>query len=81
MVYKYFVQFDEEGEIGCFCKSRPEDCDIKCTEYIVRLTPIKRNPTESMEELTGSMNELAGETTRLVSQIKKAGNKLRRNLK
>lgn len=40
-VFKYWVEFDEEGEIKTLYKSK-RDCKGVCEEFIVKLIPIDR---------------------------------------
>lgn len=81
MLFKYFVKFDEEGEIACFCKNKPLDCSETCTEYIVKLIQIERASSQTGSNLTKSVNNLGNEADKLTSEIKKVRNKLRRSFK
>lgn len=82
MIFKYFISFDEEGEVGCFCKERPTDCSEKCDEYIVKLTKIERsNAEKSIDKFINSTSCLNDEANKLTSEIKKVRGKLRRNFR
>lgn len=78
-MFKYFVKFDEQGEIGCFCKEKPSDCFEECKEYLIKLIPINRQ--DSTNEFTKSADMFVEQTNKLTSEIKKVRNKLRRSFK
>jgi len=52
MIYRYWVEFDEEGDIKSFHKSK-EECGDVCQEFIVKLIPINRSDRleEAIDEL------------------------------
>jgi hypothetical protein len=54
MLFKYWIEFDEDGEIKELYKSKYE-CKVPCKEYIVKLIPIDRKN----EELTKNAEEAA----------------------
>jgi len=70
MIYKYYVNFDDDGEIGCFCKFK-QDCDKQCKEYVVKLIPIEREAEEKVEELDKAMDKT-------LKGVKKLGTELHR---
>jgi len=41
LIFKYWVKFDENGEISHFYKDKPEGIE-GCSEYLVKLIPIDR---------------------------------------
>jgi len=47
--FKYWVEFDEDGEIKSFHKTK-YDCEVPCDEYVVKLIPIKRNVAKELED-------------------------------
>ncbi|RLI64876.1 MAG: hypothetical protein DRO67_03470 [Candidatus Asgardarchaeum californiense] len=53
--YKYWVEFDEDGEIKAL-HSNKYDCKSPCKEYIVKLIPIKRDVEK---ELTDSIEKFS----------------------
>lgn len=73
MLFKYFVNFDDEGEIKCFCISKAK-CDDKnkdnCKEYIVELTEIKRRSNKNTEVMDLNVNKLTRSMTGFSHQLK-----------
>jgi len=53
--YKYWVEFDEDGEIKSLHRNK-YDCESPCKEYIVKLIPIKRDVEK---ELTDSIEKFS----------------------
>ena len=49
MLFKYFIEFDDDGEIGKFHKSK-KDCK-ECKEYLVKLIPVNRKAEELKQKL------------------------------
>lgn len=97
MIFKYYVSFDDEGEIGCFCKSKAK-CKNKdknnCKEYIVKLTEIYRTPSQNIDikdlnidklnkSITGFSNQLKtfNKNTTVVSKELKKINKVIKRIK
>lgn len=76
MIFKYWIEFDEEGEIKAFHKSKYE-CKAPCKEYVVKLIPINRKN----EELTKSADEAAKSAKRVVKGIKKLDSEISKTLK
>lgn len=66
MIFKYWVEFDEDGEIKTLHKFKSE-CASTCKEYIVKLIPIDR----TNEELTKNAEEAAESAKRIVKGIKR----------
>ena len=82
MVFKYFIEFDDDGEVGCLCKTKPKECLTECGEYIVKLTLIERSITDKIsDKLTESVNSLHAEAGKLTSEMKKVSGKIRRSFK
>ena len=80
MMFKYFVEFGEEGEIKALYKSKYE-CKNPCKEYIVNLIPIdrmKENMKKEFDEAVDSMKQTAGKTKKLSREIDKITRDLRR---
>lgn len=57
MVYKYWIEFDEEGDIKAFHKTKGE-CKGNCQEFIVKLIPVNRFE-EIADTLDKEMNDLS----------------------
>ena len=64
LTYKYWIEFDENGEIKAFHKSK-YDCENSCNEYIVKLIPIKRNVTEEFEKSADKLTKTIDKTTKI----------------
>jgi hypothetical protein len=70
--YKYWVEFDEEGEIKSLHRSK-YDCKSPCKEYIVKLIPIKRNTEEELaDSIEKFSNTLIKKSKVLDTEFKKA---------
>lgn len=70
MLFKYFVEFDEEGEIKNFYKSKNE-CK-GCKEYLVKLIPIDRKQTnEATKELEQQLTKMDNIAVELLKKGKK----------
>lgn len=52
--FKYWVEFDDDGEIKAFYKNK-YDCELPCKEYIVKLIPIQRNVAKELEDSVGNV--------------------------
>lgn len=76
MIFKYWVEFDEDGEIKVLHKSKSE-CKATCKEYIVKLIPINRKN----EELTKNANKAAESAKRVVVGIKKLDTEVHKAIK
>jgi hypothetical protein len=70
--FKYWVEFDDEGEIKSFHRTK-YDCESPCEEYVVKLIPIKRDVGKELEQ---SVDKFAKELTKkskiLDTEFKKA---------
>lgn len=79
MLFKYFIEFDDDGEIGRFHKSRKECKD--CKEYLVKLIPVNRTAEElkqkldknnkSMEEIFKGRKKLETELNRVIKDLRR----------
>jgi len=76
MIFKYWVEFDKDGEIKSLHKSK-DGCETFCKEYIVKLIPIDRKN----EELTKSANEAVKSAKRIVKGIKKLDTEIHKAVK
>jgi hypothetical protein len=66
MIFKYWVEFDEDGEIKALHKFK-SGCETACKEYVVKLIPISRKN----EELVKNADKAAEAAKRIVKGIKK----------
>jgi len=76
MLFKYWIEFDEDGEIKTFYKSKYE-CEVPCEEYIVKLIPIDRKN----EELAKEADKATESAKRVVSGIKKLDTEVHKAIK
>ena len=76
MIFKYWIEFDEDGEIKAFYKSKYE-CEVLCKEYIVKLIPIDRKN----EELTESADEAVRSAKQVVKGVKKLDTEVHKAIK
>jgi hypothetical protein len=76
MIFKYFVKFDEDGEIESLYKSKQDGCK----EYIVKLIPINREKelTELGNKSVKAVEEVLRGAKRFHSEISKITRDLRR---
>jgi hypothetical protein len=86
MNFKYWVEFDEEGEIKALHKKPIEDCK----EFIVKLIPIEREDAleRSVRELgeginkfddeLKDLNRVAKKTSRVISEVSKMASRLKK---
>lgn len=71
LVFKYWIEFDDEGEIKNFHKNK-YDCENPSEEFIVKLIPIKRAVTEDLSKSIDNVSKtLSKETKRLESEFNK----------
>ena len=63
MIFKYWVEFDDDGEIVELHKSKHDECK----EYIVKLIPIDRK----IEELNEKADEFVKSAEKASQSIKK----------
>lgn len=73
MIFRYWVEFDDEGEIKSLHKSNKEGRK----EYIVKLIPIDRIQ-ESQEELEKSILESKYKFKKFSTELEKVAKSLRR---
>ena len=76
MIFKYWVEFDEDGEIKALHASKYK-CETECKEYIVKLIPIDRKN----EELSKTAEKAATSARRVVSEIKKLDTEVHKAVK
>lgn len=80
MLFKYWIEFDENGEIKTFYKSKYE-CKVPCKEYIVKLIPVNRKHEElvkNIDKATASAKQAAINFKKLDTEVNKAVKDLRR---
>jgi hypothetical protein len=77
LTFKYWIEFDEDGYIKALHKSK-YDCEEECEEYLVKLVPIKRRPTEEVEEI---VRKIEGKAERLHGDIKRFDTELKKTMK
>lgn len=80
MLFKYWIEFDGDGEIKELHKSKDE-CKSTCKEYIVKLIPIDRqqkNLSDSIDKTVKSAKEAAKSIKRLDTEINRTVKDLRR---
>lgn len=72
MIFKYWVEFDDEGEIRALHKNK-YDCKTECFEYIVKLIPIDRSEQleKAADDLVDTADKFVKEVEELVSIQKK----------
>jgi len=75
MLFKYFIGFDDLGEIKSFHKSKNECKD--CKEYLVKLIPIDRKQEQTIHKL----DEFSKAADKLFSDTKKFDTELNKMLK
>jgi len=79
MLFKYFIEFDDDGEIKKFYKSR-KDCK-DCKEYLVKLIPVDREAEELKQKLdknNKAMEEIFKGNKKLETELNKVIKDLRR---
>ena len=76
MIFKYWIEFDEDGEIKTFHKSKYK-CETECKEYIVKLILINRKN----EELVESADKAVVSAKRVVDGIKKLDTEVHKAVK
>ena len=81
LVFKYWIEFDEEGGIKSFNKSKYE-CESECKEYLVKLLPIQRDVSEKLVELVDKKSkEVADSANKLNLQMRKFTTELDKTVK
>lgn len=83
MIDRYWVEFDEEGDIKSVHKNK-YDCESPCEEYIVKLIPISRTETQLDEleqqavDLEKSGRKIHLNTNKLKTELEKLSRDVRR---
>lgn len=72
-VFKYWVEFDEDGEIKTFYKSK-RDCKGICEEFVVKLIPIERE--NDLDLVIKGLNKEVVDFSKGVSAIKDLSKKV-----
>ncbi len=73
MLFRYWVEFDGEGEINALHRSK----EPNCKEYIIKLIPIDRTH-EAQEELEKSILESKYKFKKFSTELEKVAKDLRR---
>jgi len=76
MIFKYFVKFDEDGEIEALHKDKQKGCK----EYIVKLIPIERSEKE-LQKLDDNVLKSAEDVLRGTKKFRREIDKLNRDLR
>lgn len=63
LTFKYWIEFDSEGEIKSFHKSKYE-CENPSEEFIVKLIPIKRDVFKEVEQSTTKLSKTIEQQTK-----------------
>jgi len=84
MLFKYWIEFDESGEILNLFKSKSDCADKNCKEYIVKLIEINRSDEcigkfekesskflESVEEFTKGIKSVNTELEKTLDKVRK----------
>jgi len=69
MLFKYFIEFDDDGEIKKFHKSK-RDCK-DCKEYLVKLIPVDRKAEELKQKLDKKMEGIFKGSKKLETELSK----------
>jgi len=83
MIGRYWVEFDDEGDIKSVHKNK-YDCESPCEEYVVKLIPISRTETQLEEldrqavDLERSGKKIQLNTNKLKTEIEKLSRDTRR---
>lgn len=83
MIGRYWVEFDEEGDIKSVHKNK-YDCESPCEEYVVKLIPISRTESQLDEldqqavDLERSGKRVKLNTNKLKTEIEKLARDARR---
>jgi hypothetical protein len=73
MVFRYWIEFDESGDIKACHKSK-YDCPVPCEEFVVKLIPIDRDQEEfdkKMDELVKGSDEFLAATKKMTKDSDK----------
>lgn len=74
MIYKYWIEFDDEGNIKAFYKNK-EECKEECREFIVKLIPIDRL-SKAVDGFHNELQDFSKGVKDLVRVSKKAATEL-----
>jgi hypothetical protein len=77
MIFRYFVSFDENGEIKALYKSKAS-CEEPCEEYVIKLIPIKRDLSEVVDEFSVSVEDFSKDLKKTTSELHKVIKQARR---
>lgn len=83
MIGRYWVEFDDEGDIKSVHKNK-YDCESPCEEYVVKLIPISRTETQLEEldqhavDLERSGKKIQLNTNKLKTELEKLSRDTRR---
>jgi len=82
MIFKYWVEFDDEGEIKALYKNK-YDCKTECFEYIVKLIPIDRGEKleKVADDLVDTVDKFVKEVEDLVPLQKKFDSEVNKIIK
>lgn len=78
MLFKYFIEFDNGGEIKNFYKSK-KDCK-DCKEYLVKLIPIDRKQ-ENLNRKSDEIDKLADKILKGNKRLETEFNKMIKDLR
>jgi hypothetical protein len=79
MLFKYWVEFDENGEIKSFYPNKPRN-NKHCKEYLIKLIPINRSEKleEKVEESMTQISKLQKGMKQVETELSKTIKELRR---
>jgi len=79
MLFRYWIEFDEEGDICGLYRDKPS---FPCKEYLLKLIPVERSAVKDIEkaskELTSNVTKATTHSKRLQSELNKVIKELRR---
>lgn len=79
--FKYWVEFDEGGEIKSLHKNK-YNCEAPCEEYVVKLISIERDITKELEDSVGNVvKTIKTNTKKLDTEFKRVLKDVKRVLK
>ena len=79
MLFKYWISFDDEGNITGLYESKT-DCDGPCKEYIVKLIPIDRK-LEDIKEKSSDFAKSAEKASQSMKRFRTEFEKTTRDLR
>ena len=77
LAFKYWISFDDEGEIKSFYKSK-YDSKEPCQEFIVRLIPIERDVNA---EINRAVDEVEHEAKKTQNSLKNLDTEFKKVIK